>query len=126
MLSMLPADEAHALGAQEEAVMCAERGITFLSHPIPDFGLPEVAIFADLIADLTARLGHGANIAVHCRAGIGRSGMAVACTLVALGETAEAAIAKVSDARDAAIPDTVEQGNFIASFAQHVFAARLR
>jgi len=118
VLSMLPDDEAHELGAQDEAILCAERGITHLSFPIPDFGLPDVIPFAALIADLTGGLKNSENIAVHCRAGIGRSGMVAACMLIALGDTAAAATAKVSDAREVSIPDTVEQGRFIASFTQ--------
>jgi protein-tyrosine phosphatase len=60
----------------------------------------------------------GQNVAVHCRAGIGRSGMVAACSLVALGLAAPLAQAEVSKARGVAIPDTVEQGVFISLFAQ--------
>lgn len=118
VLSMLPASEARALGAGNEPDLCAQRGIVFLSHPVADFALPEMLPFAGLVADLAQRLKAGAHIAVHCRAGIGRSGMVAACTLVALGGTAAQAVAAVSAARGVSIPDTVEQGKFIAFFGQ--------
>lgn len=124
VLSMLPEAEAHTLGVGEEAALCAARGMTFLNHPIADFGLPDADQFAVLIADIKARMDHGQHIAVHCRAGIGRSGMVIAATLVAQGEQPDTAIAIASTARGVSIPDTVEQGNFIADFAQRAKKAR--
>jgi predicted protein tyrosine phosphatase len=120
LLSMLPGAEADALGMRREAELCAARDMVFLSHPIADFGLPEQSGFAKLIAQVTELLQGGQNVAVHCRAGIGRSGMVAACSLVALGLAAPLAQAEVSKARGVAIPDTVEQGAFISLFAQTV------
>ncbi len=120
VLSMLPAAEAAELGVATEQDLCTARGIEFLSHPIPDFGLPDPAAFTALINDLTTRLRAHQHIAVHCRAGIGRSGMVAAAMLVALGEQPDVARQIVSVARGVSIPDTVEQGRFIAEFAKRV------
>lgn len=118
VVSMLPIAEARDLGMQDEGKLCAAQGIAFFNHPIPDFGLPDPDLFDALIATIHARLEAGKSVAIHCRAGIGRTGMTAACALVALGQSAEAAIGIVSSARGVSIPDTVEQGEFIASFAQ--------
>ncbi len=118
VLSMLPAEEAAELGVAQEGMLFAERRLTFLTHPIADFHLPEIAEFSDLIQSLAGRLNAGESITVHCRAGIGRSGMVAACVLIALGHTATNAIAAVSDARGVSIPDTVEQADFISLFGQ--------
>lgn len=117
IVSMLPPDEASELGLGNEDAPCASQGIAFVSHPIVDFGLPDADRFTDLIDDLSARIRAGAAIAVHCRAGIGRSGMVTACTLIALGHDAGDAVHAVSKARGVSIPDTVTQADFIARFA---------
>lgn len=61
---------------------------------------------------------NGRNVAVHCRAGIGRSGMVTAATLIALGYETSNAVEIVSASRGVSIPDTVEQGGFIVEFAE--------
>lgn len=123
VLSMLPADEAQELGVTQEAALCGAQGITFLSHPIVDYGLPQMGTFVDMIQQIKDHLKDGAHVIVHCKAGIGRSGMVAACVLVAFGETPTSAQKIVSVSRGTAIPDTVEQGAYIAAFAQHVKAA---
>jgi protein-tyrosine phosphatase len=119
ILSMLSDEEAKTLGMAKEAATCARLGLVFLNHPIEDFGLPRMATFAHLIQKVTVLLETGDHVAVHCRAGIGRSGMVAACALVALGKTPEQAQEIVSAARGAPIPDTREQSGFVADFAAH-------
>lgn len=118
LVSMLPDDEAAQLGLSDERAICAEAGITFVSFPIVDFGLPDRDKFAALIQRIVDLLREGKTVAVHCRAGIGRSGMATAATLIALGYEASSAVGIVSASRGVTIPDTVEQGGFIAEFAR--------
>ena len=116
VVSLLPSSEAAALGMAQEAAMCEAAGLTFLNFPIEDFGLPERAGFAGFVEALALRLQGGSRIAVHCRAGMGRSGMAASWALIALGWTADAAIRAVSEARGVQVPDTAEQAAFIGSF----------
>lgn len=117
IVSMLPPDEASELGLGNEEALCASQDLVFVNHPIVDFGLPDADRFTDLIDDLTARIRTGEAVAVHCRAGIGRSGMVTACTLIALGHDTGDAVHMVSKARGVSIPDTVTQADFIAGFA---------
>ncbi|SFH68487.1 protein-tyrosine phosphatase family protein [Albimonas pacifica] len=113
LVSMLPAEEALRLGLQDEAAACAAAGIAFRSFPIRDFGLPGPALFAALVDELAAEIAAGRGVAVHCRAGIGRSGMAAACVAARFLGSAEAAVAAVSRARGLEIPDTPAQRVFI-------------
>lgn len=117
VLSLLPDEEAAMLGMGQELDLCAAQGIGFVQYPIVDFGLPDVDDFRKLIARIVVLLQAGESLAVHCRAGIGRSGMVAACTLVALGLGPNQARLAVSAARGINIPDTVEQTEFITTFS---------
>ncbi len=120
VVSMLAEDEAAMLGLSDEADACHRLGITFISSPIPDFGLPNAPIFSGLVEEIAQMLKDGKAVAVHCRAGIGRSGMVTSGVLIALGMDAHSAVTKVSAARGYAIPDTVEQGKFIIDFGSKI------
>lgn len=85
----------------------------FLQHPIPDRGLPDHHAFAALAAQALGELRAGRALGVHCRAGIGRSGMLACCILAMQGLAAEDAIAHVSRARGVTVPDTDAQAAFI-------------
>ena len=120
IVSMLALDEAKMLGLEDESLACAQADIDFMSSPISDFGLPEIAVFDALVGQIADLLRDGRKVVVHCRAGIGRSGMVTAGTLIALGFESDAAIEQVSIYRGMPIPDTAEQGKFIEEFAQRV------
>ena len=116
IVSMLTEPEAAELGLDGEAAACRAEGLGFTQHPIADFGLPDPVLFDPLIARINQWLAEGQRVAVHCRAGIGRSGMVTACVLAAQGLSAAESMAVVTKARGISIPDTVEQGKFIATF----------
>lgn len=122
VVSLLEREEAAELGLGDEAAACADLGLAFIAAPVPDRGLPEEAAFEALVLDIVARLRGGAGVAVHCRAGIGRSGMAVCGALAGFGLTAAEAIARVSRARGVAVPDTAAQAEFIARLAPRIAA----
>ena len=119
LVSLLTRQESEDLGLADELKECESAKLTFLSFPIEDRSLPhahnEFAAFVDrLIQDLS----QGKSIAAHCRAGIGRSVMLVACTLIRCGVPAEDAMKRIQDARGCPVPDTPEQVNFIHRFAK--------
>ncbi len=119
VVSLLPDEEAEELGVAEEAAVCAAHGLGHMSYPIVDYGLPDYATFRDLIHEIADVLAANGKVAVHCKAGIGRSGMVAACVLVLTGQPALKARSIVSSARGTQTPDTVEQGKFIAFFEQN-------
>jgi protein-tyrosine phosphatase len=113
IVSLLEPAEAAKFNLKDEAEICAGFGITFLNHPIRDMHLPDPDSFAAFTADLADRLIHGANIAVHCYASIGRSGMLTCSILGHFGFDAEMALQHVSAKRGVPVPDTPEQAAFI-------------
>lgn len=113
VVSMLPEAEALRLGLADEPAACAAAGLSFRSFPIRDFGLPGPALFAALVDEIAAELAAGRGVAVHCRAGIGRSGMVAACVAARFLGSAGEAVEAVSRARGLEIPDTPAQRAFI-------------
>jgi len=61
------------------------------------------------MADVASALNDGKNVAVHCRQGIGRSGLIAAGILAASGVSPEDSIQAVSAARGIAVPETSGQ-----------------
>ena len=113
VLSLLEPEEAADLGLAQEAQACAAAGLSFRSFPIVDFGLPPLRPFRALVDEIEDQIRAGQGLAVHCRAGIGRSGMLVSCVAARfLGE--DQAVAAVAAARGRPIPDTEDQRAFIA------------
>jgi protein-tyrosine phosphatase len=113
IMSLLEPAEAAKIGLAAQEAACSAQGIAFLNHPIRDMHLPEATAFAALAADVAARLRNGSNIALHCYASIGRSGM-LACTILGhFGYTSQTALSHVSQMRGKPVPDTEEQAAFI-------------
>jgi protein-tyrosine phosphatase len=115
VVSLLESEEVDELGLGNEAALCRENAIGFMSFPIVDRGLPgDEAAFRSLITELA---GTQKAIAIHCRAGIGRSSLAAAALLIARGTSADDALAAIERARGVRVPDTDEQRAWIGRFA---------
>jgi protein-tyrosine phosphatase len=78
-----------------------------------------------LIGRIADALENGNNVAVHCRQGIGRSGLIAAGVLVTSGIAPERAVEIVSSARGQTIPETLEQRQWLQELpAQQSLVAR--
>jgi protein-tyrosine phosphatase len=117
VVSLLEKDEAIELELGDEEALCNSAGLNFISYPIPDRDVPGAgADFAELVNSLAERLRAGDSVAVHCRAGIGRSGLVSACVLGVLGVAPAPAFAMLSRARGVAVPDTEAQAEWVRAF----------
>ncbi|MEM7012589.1 MAG: dual specificity protein phosphatase family protein [Verrucomicrobiota bacterium] len=118
VVSLLEPEEAEELGLGDEAELCEQNGIKLISFPIQDRCLPKsLNEFCDLIETIDEILNDGETVAVHCRAGIGRSGIVAAAILIRSGLEVAEAFTKVSAARGMEVPDTNEQRHWIESNA---------
>jgi protein-tyrosine phosphatase len=117
VVSLLEREEVSELGLQREAELCRSNGIDFVSFPIPDRGVPESREEAAQIARvLAAGVRDGLSVAIHCRAGIGRSSVIAACALICSGIEAEEALSLIGAARGLSVPDTDEQRDWVVAF----------
>lgn len=83
-----------------EALAAAE--VELIRFPIRDPRIPtpsQEAGFRRAVGDLVARIRAGESVAIACRGGIDRSGMAAACVLIEAGLPAEEAIDRVHRGR---------------------------
>jgi ADP-ribosyl-[dinitrogen reductase] hydrolase len=101
---------------------------TYQCFPIPDHKLPLSAQHMRELQTAMERSMHaGPVVYVHCRAGIGRTGLAVGCYLREQGESADGAMAELNRlwqqnaraARWPSIPETDEQERYIREWMPH-------
>jgi protein-tyrosine phosphatase len=118
VLSLLSSQEEEELDLLEEASVVRAHGIFFASSPIPDRQVPRSKKeFSSALERIDGSLSSGTNVLVHCRQGVGRSGMVAACLLVARGLSPGAAVDAISAARGVPVPESQEQRDWIDRFA---------
>jgi protein-tyrosine phosphatase len=118
VVSLLEPAEIAELGLDREAGLCRDHGMELISVPISDRGVPPSMSEAAAVArDLAARIAAGKAVAVHCRAGIGRSSVIAACVMVLAGTEPYAAFDLIAAARGTKVPDTDEQRDWVVAFA---------
>ena len=87
--------------------------------PVADFTAPTVSQVEQAIAAINSFLDNGLPVAVHCGAGLGRTGTILACYLVWQGTPAEAAIASIRAQRPGSI-ETPEQVAVVGLYERHL------
>ena len=118
VVSLLTPEEEHALDIENESTEARHLGINFLSLPIPDRQVPiSRTELTAVLERIDIELAAGKNVLVHCRQGIGRSGLLAACLLLTKGIDAETAVRHVSESRGVRVPETADQQRWIEQFA---------
>ncbi len=119
VVSLLESHEMWELSLQNEEALCAAHGIEFLSFPMPDRGLPKsVHDVKNFVDDLVSRLKKGGSVLIHCRAGIGRSGLLAGCILVSLGVPFPDVFPLLCQSRKLHVPDTQGQIDWVRVYAE--------
>eukprot|EP00798_Chlamydomonas_sp_ICE-L_P032239 gene32240-16804_t len=96
-------------------------GIGFYNFSWRDMGVPSIDLMMDIVQVMAyVQQVDGRRIAVHCHAGLGRTGLAIACYLVyAKLHTAETAVTFVRENRPGAL-QTKTQVLFVSVFEQYI------
>ena len=116
VVSLLEASEAVQLGLAREAELARSNDIKFLHFPIADLGSPaSIDAFVALARRLYADVHGGVDSVIHCRAGVGRSGLMAAAVLMQDGRDAQQAFARVAKQRGMPLPEAAGQGDWLVA-----------
>ena len=118
VLSLLTDEEEETLDLQKEAAEVQAHGMRFRSFPIEDRQVPRSpSELAKVVEGVESDLRAGEKVVIHCRQGVGRSGLVGACLMIAAGIDASMAIDRLSAGRGVPIPETAEQRQWIDYYA---------
>jgi len=121
LVSLLTIAEIYELSLTTENEVCQTHGIEFISFPITDRKVPSsITDTIQLSQSLKAQIQNGKKVAIHCRAGIGRSALIVASVLVCFSIHPHIAYSMIAKSRGLLVPDTEEQKQWINIFAQQL------
>lgn len=117
--SLLTEAESNEFGLVHERQSCERHGLRFFQFPIVDVSVPtSPEATLRFVSKLEKLLAKGENVGIHCRNGVGRSGIIAACLLILRGLSPEQALEEVSNARGVIVPQTAEQREWVVAFAK--------
>ncbi len=94
-----------------------EANLLVYHEPLEDMEAPTQEQLDRCVSAILKATERNMGVAVHCGAGMGRTGVVLACYLVAKGATAQNAIARVRRLRPGSI-ETDEQADAVVEFAR--------
>ncbi|MGB1863091.1 MAG: protein-tyrosine phosphatase family protein [Candidatus Puniceispirillum sp.] len=115
VLSLLEADDRVRLGVNALDDIINKAGLESASFPIRDHDIPhsdQTEALRLLLDQLETRIRSGQTIAIHCQAGLGRTGMIAGVLLRRFGIDGAAAITAIRQARPGSI-ETEAQEDFV-------------
>jgi atypical dual specificity phosphatase len=95
----------------------SEAGLLVYHVPVPDMSAPSQEDLDRVVSAIQKAHQSDMGVGVHCGAGAGRTGVVLACYLVAQGSSSTEAVRKVRRLRPASI-ETDEQLDAVKTFAQ--------
>jgi protein-tyrosine phosphatase len=119
VVSLLTDGEVQDLELSDEERFAKSEGMDYFTFPIVDRSVPASrSSVLDLVKDLNGLLSRGKDILIHCRGGLGRAPLIAACLLANVGVHPEMAFRSIGAARGTSVPETAEQRQWVADFAE--------
>lgn len=118
MVTLMEDHEFDLLKVRQLPFAAIERGISWFHVPIRDVSIPDFRFHERWIGigiRLREMLQRGEKVLIHCRGGLGRSGLVAAMLLIDSGVEAQEAVAMVRESRPGAI-ETVQQEAFVRGY----------
>lgn len=119
LVSLLEDHEYDLLAIPDLRGRARDAGLEVRHFPIADDSVPppwKEDAFAELVAGIRRAVDDGRRVVLHCRGGVGRSGLVAAAVATTYGDDADAAIARVRRAQPWAV-ETREQEAYVGRFA---------
>jgi len=104
------------LNIPSDAAVYESAGFNFLCLPVPDGSAPDLKQTSEFVRFVDDNRAAQRPVAVHCEAGVGRTGTMLATYLIAKGRTAGEAIHRVREVEPRAV-ETPRQIRFLEEFA---------
>ncbi len=125
IFSLLTSDEEQSLGLEDEASVAQAHHLKLISFPVEDRRVPtSPSELSKTLERIEADLQSGKSVVVHCRQGVGRSGLVGACLLINSGMSPQSAIDNITRSRGVQVPETSEQRDWIDYYAASLTGAR--
>ncbi len=116
VVMLTPIDETIILTGRDMRAFYKSHGLDVIYVPVQDFSIPEKGVFQTALPEALEAVQSGKTLAIHCHAGIGRTGMFAACLAkIVFNMDGESAVYWVRKF----IPDAVEnqrQFRFVVRF----------
>lgn len=101
-----------------DRVAIAQRGLRYLHLPVADMTAPSVEEVDGAIGFIARARDDGLPAAVHCRAGLGRTGTLLACWLVSQGRGPADAVGEIRQLRPGSI-ETRDQERVVHAYGEY-------
>jgi ADP-ribosyl-[dinitrogen reductase] hydrolase len=115
LVTLMESHELDFLGVSGLGNAVLAQGMGWYHLPVQDVSVPNIvfeAQWADTGSALRSQLLAGQSVVVHCRGGLGRTGIVAARLLIELGEKPVTALERVRAARPGAV-ETAEQEKYV-------------
>ncbi len=117
ILCLLEESESEKLGLKSQESLTIDAGMEFQRFPIADFSVPDFLDLQVQISRAHNELNEGKNLLVHCKGGIGRTGLICCCLMLSTGVSVPDAISVVTKQRGEQVPETPEQIDMLIRYA---------
>jgi CheY-like chemotaxis protein len=107
------------LNVPSDAAVYESAGFAFHCLPVPDGGAPTIEQAQEFVGFINQQRGQSHPVAVHCEAGLGRTGTMLAVYLISEGDSAASAINSIGAKEKSAI-ETQRQIEFLEQYAHTI------